>query len=76
MPTNPASQPSGNSADDELLADHRGAGKDKKDAVIDGEFVALDEHGVSRFQMLQNAPWQGKRTGPASFGWLLVRSSS
>jgi bifunctional non-homologous end joining protein LigD len=27
----------------------------KKDAVIDGELVALDEHGVSRFQLLQNA---------------------
>jgi len=27
----------------------------KKDAVIDGEPVALDEHGVSRFQLLQNA---------------------
>ena len=26
-----------------------------KDAVIDGELVALDEHGVSRFQLLQNA---------------------
>jgi bifunctional non-homologous end joining protein LigD len=29
--------------------------KTKKDAVIDGELVALDEHGVSRFQLLQNA---------------------
>jgi bifunctional non-homologous end joining protein LigD len=29
--------------------------KVKKDAVIDGELVALDEHGVSRFQLLQNA---------------------
>jgi bifunctional non-homologous end joining protein LigD len=29
--------------------------KMKKDAVIDGELVALDEHGVSRFQLLQNA---------------------
>ena len=27
----------------------------KKDAVIDGELVALDAHGVSRFQLLQNA---------------------
>src|SRR6476620_491038 len=27
----------------------------KQDAVIDGELVALDEHGVSRFQLLQNA---------------------
>src|SRR5262245_38758334 len=26
-----------------------------KDAVIDGELVALDERGVSRFQLLQNA---------------------
>jgi bifunctional non-homologous end joining protein LigD len=25
------------------------------DAVIDGELVALDEHGISRFQLLQNA---------------------
>jgi bifunctional non-homologous end joining protein LigD len=29
--------------------------KVKKDAVIDGELVALDEQGVSRFQLLQNA---------------------
>jgi bifunctional non-homologous end joining protein LigD len=29
--------------------------KMKKDAVIDGELVAFDEHGVSRFQLLQNA---------------------
>ena len=29
--------------------------KVKKDAVIDGELVALDEHGISRFQLLQNA---------------------
>jgi len=29
--------------------------KVKKDAVIDGELVALDELGVSRFQPLQNA---------------------
>jgi bifunctional non-homologous end joining protein LigD len=29
--------------------------KVKKDAVIDGELVALDAHGVSRFQLLQNA---------------------
>ena len=29
--------------------------KVKKDAVIDGELVAFDEHGVSRFQLLQNA---------------------
>jgi len=29
--------------------------KTKKDAVIDGELVALDAHGVSRFQLLQNA---------------------
>ena len=27
----------------------------KGDAVIDGELVALDENGVSRFQLLQNA---------------------
>jgi bifunctional non-homologous end joining protein LigD len=27
----------------------------KKDAVIDGELVAFDERGVSRFQLLQNA---------------------
>lgn len=29
--------------------------KVRKDAVIDGELVALDERGVSRFQLLQNA---------------------
>jgi bifunctional non-homologous end joining protein LigD len=29
--------------------------KVKADAVIDGELVALDAHGVSRFQLLQNA---------------------
>jgi bifunctional non-homologous end joining protein LigD len=29
--------------------------KVKKDYVIDGELVALDAHGVSRFQLLQNA---------------------
>jgi bifunctional non-homologous end joining protein LigD len=29
--------------------------KTKKDAVIDGELVALDGRGVSRFQLLQNA---------------------
>ena len=29
--------------------------KVKEDAVIDGELVALDAHGVSRFQLLQNA---------------------
>src|SRR5436190_7483204 len=29
--------------------------KVKRDAVIDGELVAFDEHGVSRFQLLQNA---------------------
>jgi bifunctional non-homologous end joining protein LigD len=29
--------------------------KVKQDAVIDGELVALDAHGVSRFQLLQNA---------------------
>jgi bifunctional non-homologous end joining protein LigD len=27
----------------------------RSDAVIDGELVVLDEHGVSRFQLLQNA---------------------
>ena len=27
----------------------------KSDAVIDGELVALDENGVSHFQLLQNA---------------------
>jgi bifunctional non-homologous end joining protein LigD len=27
----------------------------RQDAVIDGELVALDAHGVSRFQLLQNA---------------------
>ena len=29
--------------------------KVKRDAVIDGELVALDAHGISRFQLLQNA---------------------
>jgi bifunctional non-homologous end joining protein LigD len=29
--------------------------KVKGDAVLDGELVALDEHGISRFQLLQNA---------------------
>ncbi len=29
--------------------------KIKQDAVLDGELVALDEHGRSRFQLLQNA---------------------
>ena len=29
--------------------------KMKRDAVIDGELVALDAHGISRFQLLQNA---------------------
>jgi bifunctional non-homologous end joining protein LigD len=29
--------------------------KVKKDAVMDGELVAVDAHGVSRFQLLQNA---------------------
>jgi bifunctional non-homologous end joining protein LigD len=29
--------------------------KVKQDAMIDGELVALDAHGVSRFQLLQNA---------------------
>ena len=27
----------------------------KSDVVLDGELVALDQHGVSRFQLLQNA---------------------
>jgi bifunctional non-homologous end joining protein LigD len=30
-------------------------GKIKRDAVLDGELVALDKRGVSRFQLLQNA---------------------
>ena len=29
--------------------------KIKKDAVIDGELVAVDAHGIYRFQLLQNA---------------------
>jgi bifunctional non-homologous end joining protein LigD len=29
--------------------------KMKKDAVVDGELVAIDDRGVSRFQLLQNA---------------------
>src|SRR5262245_12086460 len=28
--------------------------KIKQDAVIDGELAALDAHGISRFQLLQN----------------------
>jgi bifunctional non-homologous end joining protein LigD len=31
------------------------------DAVIDGEVVVLDEHGASRFQLLQNALSEGRR---------------
>jgi bifunctional non-homologous end joining protein LigD len=30
-------------------------GKVKRDAVLDGELVAIDPHGISRFQLLQNA---------------------
>ncbi len=37
--------------------------KVKKDAVIDGELVALDERGVSRFQLLQNALRPSARQG-------------
>lgn len=33
----------------------------KKDAVLDGELVALDENGVSRFQLMQNAQRQEAR---------------
>ena len=29
--------------------------KVRQDAVLDGELVALDAHGISRFQLLQNA---------------------
>jgi bifunctional non-homologous end joining protein LigD len=32
-----------------------GLEKMKRDAVLDGELVALDPHGISRFQLLQNA---------------------
>ena len=32
----------------------------RHDAVLDGEIVAMDEHGVSRFQLLQNYQRTGK----------------
>jgi len=34
-----------------------------KSAILDGEFVALNEHGVTDFQLLQNA-FSGKREAP------------
>jgi bifunctional non-homologous end joining protein LigD len=40
---------------DNYLPVARALEKVKRDAVIDGELVALDAHGVSRFQLLQNA---------------------
>jgi bifunctional non-homologous end joining protein LigD len=40
---------------DDYLAVGRALEKVKADAVIDGELVALDAHGISRFQLLQNA---------------------
>lgn len=36
-------------------------GKIKQEAVLDGELVALDEHGRSRFQLLQNAEREAAR---------------
>jgi len=40
---------------DRYLPVARALEKVKRDAVIDGELVALDAHGISRFQLLQNA---------------------
>jgi bifunctional non-homologous end joining protein LigD len=40
---------------DNYLPVARALAKVKRDAVIDGELVALDAHGISRFQLLQNA---------------------
>jgi bifunctional non-homologous end joining protein LigD len=40
---------------DSYLPVARALEKVKRDAVIDGELVALDAHGISRFQLLQNA---------------------
>jgi bifunctional non-homologous end joining protein LigD len=37
-----------------------------KNAVLDGEFVALDEHGLSDFQLLQNA-FSGKNQAPLAY---------
>ncbi len=37
-----------------------------KNAIFDGEFVALDEHGVSDFQLLQNA-FGGKSQAPLAY---------
>ena len=39
----------------QLHANRQGAGEGETDAVIDGELVAIDAHGISRFQLLQNA---------------------
>jgi ATP-dependent DNA ligase len=40
---------------DSYLPVARALEKVKRDAMIDGELVALDAHGISRFQLLQNA---------------------
>ncbi len=37
-----------------------------KNAIFDGEFVALDEHGVTDFQLLQNA-FSGKSQAPLAY---------
>jgi bifunctional non-homologous end joining protein LigD len=37
-----------------------------KSAILDGEFVALDEHGVTDFQLLQNA-FSGKSQAPLAY---------
>src|SRR5262245_31005474 len=40
---------------DSYLRGAKALEKVKADAVIDGELVALDAHGISRFRLLQNA---------------------
>jgi bifunctional non-homologous end joining protein LigD len=40
---------------DSYMAVAQALEKVKHDAVLDGELVALDTHGISRFQLLQNA---------------------
>jgi bifunctional non-homologous end joining protein LigD len=40
---------------DKYMPIARALEKIKHDAVIDGELVAIDAHGISRFQLLQNA---------------------
>jgi ATP-dependent DNA ligase len=39
----------------QLQTDRLGAREGQHDCVIDGELVAFDAHGISRFQLLQNA---------------------